>query len=75
MVKYLGTAELLLIQSATVNLSHVIIHRRYADMAELADAYGSGPYERKFMQVQVLLSAPKHKPPDYRICTDFQAVF
>ena len=26
-------------------------------MAELADAYGSGPYERKFMQVQVLLSA------------------
>ncbi len=30
----------------------------YADMAELADAYGSGPYECKFMQVQVLLSAP-----------------
>ncbi len=29
----------------------------YADMAKLADAYGSGPYERKFMQVQVLLSA------------------
>ncbi len=27
-------------------------------MAELADAYGSGPYERKLMQVQVLLSAP-----------------
>ena len=27
-------------------------------MAELADAYGSGPYECKFMQVQVLLSAP-----------------
>ena len=28
-------------------------------MAELADAYGSGPYVRKNMQVQVLLSAPK----------------
>lgn len=28
-------------------------------MAELADAYGSGPYECKFMQVQVLLPAPK----------------
>ena len=27
-------------------------------MAELADAYGSGPYECKFMQVQVLLPAP-----------------
>ena len=27
-------------------------------MAELADAYGSGPYVRKNMQVQVLLSAP-----------------
>ena len=30
-----------------------------ADMAELADAHGSGPCERKFMQVQLLLSAPK----------------
>ncbi len=29
----------------------------YADMAELADAHGSGPCECKFMQVQVLLSA------------------
>ena len=28
-------------------------------MAELADAYGSGPYEGNFMQVQVLLPAPK----------------
>ena len=28
-------------------------------MAELADAYGSGPYECKFMQVQVLLPAPE----------------
>ena len=30
-------------------------------MAELADAYGSGPYESNFMQVQVLLSAPMIK--------------
>ena len=29
-----------------------------AGVAELADAYGSGPYERKFMQVQVLSPAP-----------------
>ena len=28
-------------------------------MAELADAHGSGPCECKFMQVQVLLPAPK----------------
>ena len=27
-------------------------------MAELADAYGSGPYELSFMQVRLLLSAP-----------------
>ncbi len=31
----------------------------YADMAELADAHGSGPCESNFMEVQVLLSAPK----------------
>ena len=30
----------------------------YADMAELADALDSGSSECKFMQVQVLLSAP-----------------
>ena len=58
MIKYYGTAELLVIQSASVSLSRVKFIRHYADMAELADAYGSGPYERKFMQVQVLLSAP-----------------
>ena len=57
-IKYYGTAELLIIQSASVSLSRVKFIRHYADMAELADAYGSGPYERKFMQVQVLLSAP-----------------
>ena len=36
---------------------------KYADMAELADAHGSGPCESNFMQVQVLLSAPKK--PDF----------
>ena len=29
-----------------------------AGMAELADAYGSGPYESNFMEVRVLLPAP-----------------
>ena len=58
MIKYYGTAELLVLQSASVSLSRVKFIRHYADMAELADAYGSGPYVRKNMQVQVLLSAP-----------------
>ena len=30
----------------------------YAGMAELADAYGSGPYGGDFVQVQVLFPAP-----------------
>ena len=29
-----------------------------ADMAELADAHGSGPCEGNFMEVRILLSAP-----------------
>ena len=62
MIKYLGTAEQLLIRSASVSLSRVKFIRHYADMAELADAYGSGPYVRKDMQVQVLLSAPVGRP-------------
>ena len=33
-------------------------------MAELADAYGSGPYEGNFMEVQVLLSAPNNENPN-----------
>ena len=36
---------------------------KYAGMAELADAYGSGPYESNFMQVQVLLPAPRKRYP------------
>ena len=31
----------------------------YADMAELADALGSGPSGRKVVEVRVLLSAPQ----------------
>ena len=34
---------------------------RYAVMAELADAHGSGPCARKGMEVRVLLAAPKKK--------------
>ena len=39
-------------------------YQRYADMAELADALDSGSSEGSFMQVQVLLSAPKHSNPN-----------
>ncbi len=35
------------------------IPQRSADMAELADAHGSGPCEGSFMKVRILLSAPK----------------
>ena len=35
----------------------------YADMAELADAHGSGPCEGSFMKVRILLSAPKIAKP------------
>ena len=33
-------------------------------MAELADAYGSGPYGGNFMQVQVLFPAPNQYNPN-----------
>ena len=42
----------------------------YADMAELADAHGSGPCESNFMEVQVLLSAPRRSKL-YIACSDF----
>ncbi len=59
-IKNYGTAELLLIKSASVSLSRVKFIRYYADMAELADAYGSAcamivkkyrshEYERPFL--------------------------
>ena len=39
-------------------------------MAELADAHGSGPCESNFMEVQVLLSAPRRSKL-YIACSDF----
>ena len=59
----------------TVNLpsltSMVRIHLSppYADVAELADAHGSGPCESDFMQVQVLSSAPSQINPDQILVT------
>ena len=38
--------------------SNPSLSTNFADMAELADAHGSGPCEGNFMEVQVLLSAP-----------------
>lgn len=38
--------------------------RTNADMAELADALASGASDRKVVQVQVLLSAPRHYNPN-----------
>ena len=40
-------------------------------MAELADAYGSGPYEGNFMEVQVLLSAPSSSQARFSVCGEF----
>ena len=40
-------------------------------MAELADAHGSGPCESNFMQVQVLLSAPKNRQDSQETCRFF----
>ena len=39
-------------------ITYLSTKTKYADLAELADAYGSGPYESDFMQVRPLLSAP-----------------
>ena len=53
------TLDFHLVMMYNIKVSNFI----YAGMAELADAYGSGPYESNFMQVQVLLPAPKEKNP------------
>ena len=42
----------------------------FAGMAELADAYGSGPYESNFMQVRPQLPAPRQSK-HYIACSDF----
>ena len=46
----------------------------YADMAELADALDSGSSECKFMQVQVLLSAPYGRVPEWPKGADCKSV-
>ena len=40
-------------------------------MAELADAYGSGPYEVNFMGVRVPLSAPNKVIYEVKLVYDF----
>ena len=44
----------------------------HAGVAELADAYGSGPYEGSLMKVQVLSPAPLHfqSPSGLFFCLD-----
>ena len=42
-----------------LDIISLLFEKHYADMAELADAHGSGPCEGNFMEVRVLLSAPK----------------
>ena len=44
--------------------SNPSLSTNFADMAELADAHGSGPCEGNFMQVQLLLSAPNQYNPN-----------
>ena len=41
-----------------------VLQKQYADMAELADAHGSGPCGGNFMQVRLLLSAPDNDNPN-----------
>ena len=43
----------------------------FAPVAELADAYGSGPYFRKEVQVRFLSGAPKTKPESFTLCKRF----
>ena len=43
----------------------------FAGMAELADAYGSGPYESNFMQVRPLLPAPAYCGEPYGLSQFF----
>ncbi len=58
------------------NISRPQKENRNADMAELADAYGSGPYESNFMQVQVLLSAPnRNELHSFRFFSFYEKIF
>lgn len=50
-----------------LTLNRVKIQRekiKYAPVAELADAYGSGPYFREEVQVQFLSGAPSENNPN-----------
>ena len=42
------------------NINVAMLHGTFAGMAELADALDSGSSESNFMEVQVLLPAPKN---------------
>ena len=56
--------------SGEIVVKYKALQLLYADMAELADAHGSGPCESNFMEVQVLLSAPRRSKL-YIACSDF----
>ena len=45
-------------EEKTLFTIHSYLLTNYAGMAELADAYDSGSYERKFLRVQVPFPAP-----------------
>lgn len=45
-----------------------IMRNLYALMAELADALDSGSSDRKVVEVQVLLGAPKQYNPNHVVC-------
>ena len=47
------------LEQREILLISVRVRPTLADMAELADAHGSGPCEGYFMKVRILLSAPK----------------
>ena len=55
--KYVKFFSLTLLFILTIMPVIYIIRIVFADVAELADAHGSGPCECEFMQVQVLSSA------------------
>jgi hypothetical protein len=62
----------IIIQVAAANAA---MKSEYADMAELADALDSGSNEGNFMEVQVLLSAPKQKNRTHRNVSGFFFAF
>ena len=63
MINYIGDRKNLRI-FLTNYKNYYRISMLFAAMAELADAHGSGPCERKLMEVQVLLAAPNNENPN-----------